>query len=200
MGACSFTHTVISESPGFGFDSLVEEANYSHGVESYNGSINTCSMGRCTKKFDKANDTNRKKAYQHIREDENGQKWRADYIDVGVVRYDVITVKKKNVDYKAEFKLMYAVVKKHSNDIASSKNAFKTKTEADKKAVELTLKTGKEHAVVKEYVNIARAGGTVCTDVYTETKSYKTRPNLKPLPNRKIVEIHEYIFYGWASC
>lgn len=200
MGACNFIHSIVAESATAGFDYLIEEANVNYGMESYNGSINTCSIGRRTLRFDKVNETNRKKAMKHIEDNNNGRKWSADYVDLGVLRYDVITVKKKNVDYKADFKLMYAVVKKRNDESVKVRNAFKTKTEADKKAVELTLKTGKEHVVVKEYVNIERNGGTVCTDTYIETKSYKTKPNLKPMPNRRVVELHEYLFYGWASC
>lgn len=199
MGACSFTKRISAESAEIGFDLLVKEADIKYGIESYNGSINTCCMGVCTLKLDKVNDTNKKKAYSHIKDKGNGSKFIASYVDLGVVSYRVITVKKRNVDYKAKFKLMFIVVNNCCKSVLRSKYKFDTKTEADKKAMEFTLETGDNHSVSKEYVNLLETG-TLCTETYSNCKHYKTKPNLKPMPNRKIIEIHEYIFYGWASC
>lgn len=76
---------------------------------------------------------------------------------------------------------------------------FATKTEADKKAVELTLNSGVEYSVTKEY-NLVNNSKNEVTRCEISTKAYKSKPNLKAIPDRKIVPVKKYIFFGWASC
>ena len=51
MGAVSFSNSVKAKTAGEGFNILVEQALYECGHRSYNGTISTCSMGRCTLSF-----------------------------------------------------------------------------------------------------------------------------------------------------
>ena len=201
MGATNLIHEIKARNPQKAFDALVAEANEDYGTAPYNGSINTCSLGRCTKTFDKFNDTNMKKAMQHINDRGNGEKWEADYVEVGVSHYLVTTIKKKNVDNASkELRMMYGVyIDSGLFNYSYTGKAFKTKTEADKYAMEQTLKTNKNHIVKKEYIALDNKD-CIVSKTYKEMKKYKTKPNLKPMPNRKVEPIKQYIFYGWASC
>lgn len=201
MGATNFIHEIKGRTPKEAFDYLIAEANQEYGTSPYNGSINTCDMGSCKKRFDKFNETNMKAARKFIDDNDYGHKWTADYVEVGISHYLVTTVKKVNEDGASKkLKMMYAV--HYESDWRNCRytgKAFKTKTEADKYALEQALKTGCQHFVKKEYVALDDKDGIVSKTVI-ETKKYKTKPNLKPLPNRKIEPVKQYIFYGWASC
>jgi len=85
MGACNFSNMATAKNAGEAFDNLVEDAVYEYGHSGYNGTISTCCLGRCTlsfKKFDKANIDS---AYKHIEDMDWGNKWTADYVDLGTV-------------------------------------------------------------------------------------------------------------------
>ena len=63
MGAISFVHEIKGVSAKSCYDYLVECATYEKGHDTYNGTINTCSLGRCRKKYDKPTKTNIKNEY-----------------------------------------------------------------------------------------------------------------------------------------
>ena len=94
MGAISFIKTVEARNANDGFSMLVEDARYSRGHDSYNGTISTCSMGGCVKTFSTYNKKNETEARKIISDKDNGVKWVAQYIDLGVVYYEETTVKK----------------------------------------------------------------------------------------------------------
>ena len=193
MGATNFIHEIKARNPKEAFEELIAAAN--------NGSINTCDLGRCTKKFDKFNDTNMNKAVKYIQDNGYGEKWTANYVEVGISHYLVTTVKKKNVEeVSKKLRIMYTV---YSSNVFSgycyTGKIFKNKTEADKYAVEQTLKDDEVYIVKKEYVALDNKSNIV-SKTYKEVKTYKTKPKLKSLPNRKIEAVKQYIFYGWASC
>lgn len=201
MGAKNFEHLILAYNAGRAFNRLVEDAEYESGHDDYNGTISTCSMGKCTLKFDKYSATNQKKAEQHVEKNDWGRKWFADYVDLGAVEYHVLTVKKRPVGKTAPSYKMKFVVKRCPEDYLGEPivvQSFNTKTEADQFALEQTLKKTDPHKVVKEYV--LEKGEACLTETYIETKVYKSKPTLKPMPNRKIVALHKYLFYGWASC
>lgn len=206
MGATNFSHKIDARNAREAFDKLIAEANQEYGTASYNGSINTCSMGGCKLKLDKVNETNLKKANKFIDDNDYGEKWTADYVDVGVKEYLVTTIVKKASDkptlsYIPKLKMQYCIYTSSFAEGASYFGEhFDTKTEADKRAMTLALKENKEYTVRKEYVNINPKANSIVTKIEREYKTYKSKPNLKPLPNRKVEEIHTYIFYGWASC
>jgi hypothetical protein len=202
MGATSFIHKVTARTAKEAFDLLIAEANESHGTESYNGSINTCTMGRCKKTYDKFNKATAKEAFKFIDDQGNGEKWTAHYIDMGVTSCVVTTIKKKAVDGgKPEFKMQHCVYEHDMfNGDSYTGEHFNTKTDADKKAMELALKNDKTYRVSKEYVNVKKNTSSLVTETVSERKAYKTKPVLKDMPNRKVEEFHTYYFYGWASC
>lgn len=202
MGAMSFIERATGRTAKEAFDKLVEQANIESGEAMYNGSINTCSLGRCKKTFDKFNTATAKEAQKFIEDNSNGEKYVANYIDMGVTSCLVTTIKKKPVDGgKPQFKMQYCIYEHDvlTPDVYTGKH-FDTKTEADKVAMELALKKDKDYRVSKEYVNIKDNTSSLVTETVREIKSYKTKPVLKEMPNRKAEEYHTYYFYGWASC
>lgn len=200
MGAISFiekVETTLSVDKEYRRLSAYYEQEY--GDRSYNGTLSTCSLGVCRMKFEKYSESNLKKAYKYIEDNHYGEKWQADYIDLGVVGYNVVTVKKKTLKNKPEYKLRYVVCKNKWLELSPTDYNFATKTEADKKAMELTLNSGVEYAVTKEYILVKNSKNEV-TRCEISTKAYKSKPNLKAIPGRKIVPVKKYIFFGWASC
>ena len=201
MGACGFDYLVKGYSIQEVYDELVREAISEYGDRSYNGTISTCDLGRCTLKFDNYTKTNEKAAYKHVEERDGGRKWYADYVQLGVCEYHVLTVKKQAVSAKAPaYKLKFVVEAEDPNcyNHYLQIKAFATKKEADTFALERTLSKKVRHRVVKEYV--LESGNPALTETYIEKKIYKSRPKLKPSPNRMIVPVYMYLVYGLASC
>ena len=199
MGATNFVEEAMGFSAEECFGMLCGEAIYENGNDSYNGTISTCSLGSKRLSFSKYSKANEKKAYDYINKEENGQKWSADYIDLGVVEYEVITYKKKHTGNTPEYKMKYTVKIGYFDDITSVRS-FDTKKEADDYAIMYAVKNGINTRIrtVKEYVLIN--GEDTTTMIEVESKTYKSKPKLKPMPNRTIREVHKYLFYGWAAC
>ena len=53
-------------------------------------------MGRERLSFEKYSQSNEKKAEIFIKKNDSGTKWVADYIDLGVLHYEITTFKKKH--------------------------------------------------------------------------------------------------------
>lgn len=195
MGAISFIEQGEGRSAEEVFGILVSEATFRHGNDGYNGTINTCSLGKKRLSFEKFKKGNLTKANKFIEKDSNGRKWVADYIDLGVIRYEVYTFKKKHTGNNPKYKMQYSV---KGNLNSTPIKSFQTKKEADDYALKLAIKNPEGYyKVEKEYVLVE--GNSTTTVIEKETKVYQTKPKLKPMPNRVIVPIHKFMFYGWAS-
>lgn len=86
MGAESFILKKKAKSVIDAFQELVEYYEYEYGHNAYNGTISTCDLGRNHTPLNlKPNycKENEEKAYQFIDDHDNGDKWVADYIDLG---------------------------------------------------------------------------------------------------------------------
>lgn len=200
MGATNFVEEITTTGMvRKAFDSLVSEYERGYGERSYNGTISTCSLGRCKLSFDKYSEGNYKKAQKYIMDNHYGSKWVADYIDLGVVGYEVITVKRELLKNKPEYRLRFVVSTYQCFEKIQTSFNYSTKTKADEKALSLTLESGVEHVVSKEYVLVNNSKSD-CSRFYIDNKVYKNKPNLKPIKNRKILPIRKYLFFGWASC
>lgn len=192
MGANAFIETIKAYDARSGFNNLVEHAINTHGADSYNGTISTCEFGSCKKKFANYSEKNRKEAYEYIESVDNGSKWDADYIDLGVVEYTLVKPVKKSYENSPKYKLKYVV-----EDFRGTKiDSFITKTEAIDKASELATKNMCDYRVTKDYDLVE--GNNLLVRCSYETKSYKTKPKNIP-KNSMLKEVHEYIFFGWAS-
>lgn len=201
MGATNFVEEIkTTKSVREAFNMLVSEYEKEYGDRSYNGTISTCGLGSCKLSFKTYSESNYKKAMKYIKDNDYGDKWQADYIDLGVIGHQVITVKKVTQKNKPEFKLRYIVCSENEwYEPIHTKYYYAAKTIADKKAMELTLDTGVEHSVIKDYVLINNSKNEV-TRCEISSKTYKSKPSLKDMPGRKILPIKKYIFFGWASC
>lgn len=83
MGAECFCNRANGKTAREAFNKLCDIAIHNYGNDPYNGTISTCDMGRCTLSFDKYEKENADKAFEHIKEEEYGRKWYADYVDLG---------------------------------------------------------------------------------------------------------------------
>ena len=197
MGASNFIQTGYGCNAGEVFDLLVKEAEYERGHDGYNGTISTCTYIGCKKVSDIYNKSVDKKAYKIIENDNYGRKWEAKALDLGIVRYEVIRVKKvvPKTKKKAEFKQRYAVILLNSNKM---KAHFETKKEADEDALKRILKNpNEEYIVCKRSININNGDDTV-TEFKVEVSERKSKP--KNIPTGCILrEIHKYLFYGFAA-
>ena len=200
MGATNFIHKVHGNDPYKLFEMLVSEAEREYGEDSYNGTISTCSYGNIVKRFDKYTVANEKKAMAYIDEKEGGQKWFANVIDLGVVQWEVTTIKKKtNSNSKPVYRMKYVVVQKKSYFEIEDLKGFDTKLEADNYALKEFVKhPNNNYFVEKKSVKVS--GDSVSTTFEKVVKVYKTKPNLKKLDNRVIEPIHKYIIFGMAAC
>lgn len=194
MGAQAFTHEVVAKNAKEAFLALVEDADQEYGTRSYNGSINTCQMGSCKKTFDICNKENLKKAYEFIDEKDNGSKWTADYIKMGVDHYELYETKKESVTPNVKYELQYCV---HEMFRDTTLAHSKTKKEAVEIAEKMALKNGVSLVVDKEYVAVS--GNARAAKITVKKTELKTAP--KKLKDNTICEpFYRFIFYGWASC
>ena len=205
MGICRCIHLKEGYNVKDVFNELVEEKRREYGEDYYNGKISNSCLGSKKMSFDKYNKTTEKKAYTFVEKDiDNGEKNCAKYIDLGVVEYHLLTVKKKNIAsekpvYKMKFVVDVEEIYYLRNMATNVKNKpFDNKSDADKYAMEQTMKTLLPHKVTKEYV--LEKGQSDLTETYIERKVYKSKPKLKDMSNKKLLELHKYLFYALASC
>lgn len=201
MGASNFIETGYGSNAGEVFDLLVKDAEYEKGHDRYNGTISTCSYVGCKKVADVYTKSVDKKAYKIIEDDNYGRKWEAKALDLGVVRYEIVRIKKviPKSKKKAEFRQRYAVMLLDSYGVLYKMKAhFETKKEADEDALKRILKNPNEKYVVcKKAININNGDDTV-TEFKVEVSERKSKP--KTIPAGCILrEIHKYIFYGFAA-
>ena len=196
MGARSFNHVIQASSAGKAFDMLHGSATYEYGHDSYNGTISTCSMGRCVKSYGVYSKKNTQEAQKIIEDRDNGEKYRADYIDLGVSHYEIREVKKTNREYTAKYKQKFVVRDISIEGHGKVYDKFDTKPQADALAIKLALE-GKEVCVMKQMVKLS--GNDTVAEFDVKTKVQKTKPKLKANDKRVVIPIHVYCFFGWAG-
>lgn len=195
MGAQFFEHTIISTSATEAFKYLINEANEEYGTASYNGSINTCEMGRSTMTFTEYSKENEQKARDYIKE-HDGEKWVASYIDLGAVYYQKRDIKVKLIksNVKPVYETKYCVFE---DKFGMSDKVFfssKLKKEAIEYAKKEAVRTGHSLFVIKDRILVK--GKEDCSEVIAICKKLDKKP--KDMTN--VIAYHKYIFYGWASC
>ena len=206
MGLIDFVLTKSAETVNEAFNSLYSETLCQKDGNSDKDKGIPYHLSDCTLKFDKYLAINETKARQHIKKVGNGQKNKVHYVDLGVMYYEVLEVKTRNLSkqtpkYRRRYVVSYhdpfqqgipAEVKRYLPKTMD----FVTKLEADKLAVELAFKTKRQFNVKREYV--LEAGQPLLSETYVETKCYRKKPSFKEMENKKITPIHKYMFYGWA--
>lgn len=184
MGACSFFNMIESASADDGFRELCKNAIQECGNDPYNGTISTTNLvSRTIKIADKysakAMGKGKKYAETHI---EDIPKRRCQALDLGVVRYEVHTLKKVP-GANNEYELIG-----FDFDKSDRYGYFKTKEEAVAKAEKLFM-----HEPYSNYRIIQTKAA-----YKTMVKTYKSKPSRVPKDGR-LVEIHRYLYFGVAA-
>ena len=200
MGANAFVKTVEDYSAQAAYEKLVAQAEYDDGHDSYNGTISTCSLGRVTKYSDVCTPAVEKKAYKYIQGLDYGSKWVASVLDLGVVGYDLLAVKKESPKNgsPARYQQKYVVYKRSGFDDEKYAEAFDKKPDADTYATKKTLENPDVRYCVKKQPVIVNKGTDLVSDFRLEKKRLKSRP--KSVKKGAVLkEVHKYVFYGWAA-
>lgn len=196
MGARDFNKSVTAKTAEEGFSLLTSEATFESGNDGYNGTINTCDMGGCVKRFDKFNQTTMKQATKKIEEYEK-EKGVAYYIDCGVEKMELITVENKRGNYKKPvYKEQYCLYvrerRSYGDILIGEKNTFK---EAKLYAGNYALKEGISVSIRKE--RRLMKGETTVAEVVIKHREIKTVPKTLKL-NQKIEKYYRFAFFGLA--
>lgn len=200
MGATFFENAVFAENPEKAYDILTEDAINQYGRDSYNGTISTCcGYLRSKLSFDTYSKTNENKAEKYINKhmDDMGKR-DCEYIDLGVVQYDIIKTTKKKVDKKKPvFKKRFVVYCESFMGNNKRKKSFDKISDAEQFAFAQKMKNSDWDVVIKnEYVLID--GNNVVETIETTVTQKKSRPKSVG-KNTVVKEIHKYLFYGWGA-
>lgn len=196
MGACSFFHKIDGPSAGECFDILVQAAYEQSGHDPYNGTISTCTLGRVHRVADVCTPAVEKKVHKMIEDDDYGRKWVATCLDLGLVGYEVITVKKVATKpaKAAKYLTKYVVIEEYTKTVSH----HDTKTEAENAAMKAALAHPEnDYTVCKRPVNMNR--GDDCLTRLEVTKTMKKTKPKTTKQNAHVRAIHRYVFYGMAA-
>lgn len=194
MGAEAFCIVTENTDARKAFNALVEEAREEYGNRSYNGTISTCSMGRCAKTYNQFSEETLNDARKFVEDCEYGHKWVAQYIDLGVCGYETVEIKRHSRKSDAKFKMGYVLY----DEDGKRRGDANTKGEAEGKAMKLAYENNMTITIKKEHRRIS--GNSVVCEVSLKRTFSEKRPRLTRAPGKEIVPIHKYMFYGWASC
>lgn len=200
MGATFFENAILAENPEKAYDILTADAIDQYGGDSYNGTISTCGgYLRSKLSFDKYSKSNENKAEKYINKhmDDMGKR-DCEYIDLGVVRYDIIKTSKKKVDKrKPVFKKRFVVYCESFMGNNKRKKSFDKLSEAEQVAFVQKMKYPDWDVLIKnEYV--LTDGNNVVETIETTITQKKSRPKSVG-KNTVVKEIHKYLFYGWVT-
>lgn len=193
MGARNFCVIGEGRTASDVFDCIVENAQYEHGHDRYNGTISTCNLGRCTKTFERFSKMNVEEARQLVEKEDYGEKYVAKYIDLGVYGYELVEVKRKHKKSDAKFKFGYRLY----DECGKPRGFEEVKTKAEEKAMLLAVKENVTVYIKREYGKVS-GNNEVCEVVVKRTFSEK-KPRATRAPGKEIVPLHKFMFYGWAA-
>ena len=197
MGAASFMHIEEGFSIREVFERLGNEATRCHGSDPYNGTISTCSLGRCARSYPEWSKALENQVVNDLNNRINSWHKRfADYVDLGVCGYMVVTVKKTNATYTAKYKQKFVVYDRFGT---KTFGAFDTKPLADAAAVKLALNNPNgDYGVKKTMVKLE--GNDEVSRFTVEQKRVQKKPRAADAPNVRVYPIHKYVLYGFAAC
>lgn len=195
MGATKFCTIAQGHNVNEVFNRLVEEAKREYGTDCYNGTISTCTLhGTPAKTFENYKPENDVEAVNYVQRHNYGEKWVANFIDLGVCGYEIVEVSRNRNDNTATFAKMHVVYNEDGKAICKEKQLKVAK----EKAVDYALEHGCDVHIKYEYIKV-QGSSVVCEYTCKRTFS-KTMPYVKENQRRKIVPVHKYMFYGWAAC
>lgn len=195
MGAESFCFVEEGRNASEIFNRLAEECRREYGDNPYNGTISTCSLcEKPAKTYSVYSPEVEEDAYRFVESQGFGEKWDANYIDLGVCGYELVEVKRKNRKSDAKFQMMYNIYNESGKRVGSAK----VKASAEQKAMEYAVKTD-ESVFIKKEQTVVSGDSRVC-DVTVERKFFEEKPRLPRAAGKELVSIHKYMFYGWMAC
>lgn len=208
MGACGISKTVETTDIKKVWEELHNNASSRWTGDycddaAYSGDWNTVSLGKIKKVLDKYSES---KAKSYLKK--NGEKlWDDLYkrdsitLDLGVTGYEVWSVKKvlpkdkKTPKYEQKFVVYHLGGNWGNEEIVDA--TCKTATEANDKAMKLTMENDKYYHVKKARILISGTEETAAFKI--EKKVYKSKPkNVKK--GSVLKEVHKYHIMGMASC
>lgn len=198
MGSESFVLKAEGADVGSVFDFLVEEYTYNNGHDAYNGTIATCTLGYCRKAFETYDKDNEIIARQIIKEHSGGTKWRADYIDLGIVYYDEIKVTKTPRKYDAKYETRIGVFDEYGTKLVKSDAHFDIKSKSDAENFAINYAKEKGIGVVVKKFKRKISGNDILSEFTTTIKKLDKKPK-RIKKDANIVPIHAYMFYGYAA-
>lgn len=190
MGACSFCEIAEAKDVVTAYCQAVEKAEAYYGYrEGYSGAINstgycgTVYLPNATEKYSEKN----YKTAQKLAQEELDYLDKRDCksIDLGIVGYDIITVKKEKS--KTSPKLTFNIYTATKDRPVATKDNVK---DAEAEALRLAEKNNCDYFVRKEYVN------STVTHIVVTRKRQASKPKGK---NVKYETIHRYYFFGIAA-
>lgn len=194
MLGLEFQESVISNNANEGFGELIEKVLND---ETYDGSILTCDLGECTLSFDRYLKSNEKKAQIHIEKLNYGSECVADYIDLGIVQYQVLTIKKNKEKLSSKAKLKYTIEKLDGENFVKTPYSYEKYIDAKEKAIKLICESsGVKFIITKDYE--FPNNDNVCTEFEIKRQNFNNKPIKNLKPNQFLIEKHKYIFYGIA--
>ena len=189
-------------SVGDAWNKLYEDCRDEYGDNPYNGTFSTCDLvGSPYTVADMYSPASKKKGWEYVHDHiEDVYKRCAKVVDLGVSGYIVRSVARKATHkeppkYQERFQII--CTERDPDERGYRPVTCGTKAEADKKAKEMMLKDGLERIVAKKKVLVS--GTDTVTEFTVSDKRYKSKPHLKNMEGRRIIELHQYIFYGWAA-
>src|SRR5690625_290978 len=105
MGATDFVEIITASSPQEGYKEIVEDYISMYGNDPYNGTMSTSRLGNVVKRYDKYLKRNEDEAFKYVHDENGGEKGVAKVIDLGVVEWRAITIKKKATGNKPSYKM-----------------------------------------------------------------------------------------------
>lgn len=199
MGGEYFTISGQGATPEEAYTKLVKRMIAEYGDNPYNGTISTCSLGYCRKEFEGKANRNRDKAINLVDGTlkEGAEKWRADYVKVGVCGYE---------EYSLEVKKVHSIRNMHGYRVvdkdfvpAPESDLFYKETDGIKNFKEIIKRNINTMPLDAEYKLVLC--GIPIYEAKWEVKRKSERVLKRTLKeSNRIIPIYEYMFYGIAGC
>lgn len=194
-----FEKRIEARSPKEAYDGLIEEAFEECGTGDYNGTISTCNgYSKSALSFDKYSQDNEKEVRKYLHNKDDIGEGECQYIDLGVVRYELTKIIKKKAKkekpvYKKKFVVYWATF---STIDGQNKKYFNILADAEKFAFEKRVEISYGNVFIKKE-DVLIKGEDVVETFEKEVELVQTPPKNIP-KNTAIKEIHKYLFFGWA--
>ena len=198
MGLESFITNVEGISAEEAFNKKVEEDKIIYGTDGFGSDLIACSLGENTFTFKEFDDNNIIKAERFISMERNGRDYIADYIDLGIARYELVEVIQNDKACNLKFELRYIITSDENSEIPVDNVYYETIEAANDIAKKLAIDKGVNYKVRKKHVNVDKSINDVVTDIRVKVSEFRHKPDIEETSNIKIKEIHKYMFYGWG--